>query len=124
MNKKQESIILFDGECCFCNSLVSFILRRDKHKKFQFIALQSYPGRTVLEDYGLPAIGLSSVVYIKNGHYYLKSSASLFIISDLGGLWRIFYVIVIIPKPIRDAIYNVLAKYRYRFFAKQKSCKL
>jgi predicted DCC family thiol-disulfide oxidoreductase YuxK len=120
----QQFIILFDGECGLCCSLIKFIQKRKYRVKFRYIALQSGEGEKILKEYGLSALGLTSVVYIRNNHCYLKSTAVLFILKDLGGLWQALYILRVIPKPVRDAVYNLVSKNRHRFIGKQKSCKL
>jgi len=119
-----HSIILFDDECGLCSSWVHFIKKQDRYHKFQYLALQSEQGQTMLESYGLPANSLSTVVYIKNDRHYLRSTAALSILKDLGGWWKGFYIFMMVPAPIRNFVYNVVAKNRHRFFGKQNSCKL
>ena len=116
------SILLFDGVCNLCDSLVGFVIRHDRSKKIIFSSLQSENGKSLLAQYGLPAGYLKSVVYIKENKYYTRSSAVLNILKDLGGGWSLFYGFIIIPVFIRDFIYNIIAGIRYRIFGKKISC--
>ena len=116
------SILLFDGVCNLCDSLVGFVIRHDRSKKIIFSSLQSENGKSLLAQYGLPAGYLKSVVYIKENKYYTRSSAVLNILKDLGGGWSLFYGFIIIPVFIRDFLYNIIAGIRYRIFGKKISC--
>ena len=121
MNIK-ESILLFDGVCNLCDSLVSFVIRHDRAKMIMFSSLQSDTGKSLLAAYGLPEGYIKSVVYIKENKYYTRSSAVLNILKDLGGVWSLFYGFIIVPVFIRDFFYNVIAGIRYRIFGKKVSC--
>ena len=116
------SVLLFDGVCNLCNSLVGFVVRHDRSKKIVFSSLQSDTGKSLLAAYGLPAGYIKSVVYIKENKYYTRSSAVLNILKDLGGVWSLFYGFIIVPVFIRDFLYNVTAGIRYRIFGKKVSC--
>ena len=119
-----EKILLFDGICNLCNNLVFFIIKRDPKSQFKFAALQSETGKLLLKKYILESNNLNTVVYIKGEKYFLKSTAILNIIKDLGGYWKLFYAFIIIPKFIRDFIYDLIAKSRYRIFGKKESCMI
>jgi len=118
------SIILFDGVCNLCNSSVLFVIKRDRSAKFQFAALQSKFGRYHLTTLNLPINALNTILLIKNGKVYSKSSAALEIARDLGGLWPAFYVFKIVPTFIRDVVYDFIAKNRYRWFGRQEACMI
>lgn len=117
------AIILFDGICNFCNSSVQFILKRDKTGYFHFASLQSESGASLLQKYRLPN-DLNSFVLLENEKYYTQSSAALQVCKRLNGAYKLFYVFIVIPKPIRDIFYNYLAKNRYKWFGKKESCML
>lgn len=119
-----EKILLFDGICNLCNNLVLFIIKRDTESQFKFASLQSEMGKLLLKKYILESNNLNTVVYIKGEKYFLKSTAILNIIKDLGGYWKLFYVFILIPKFIRDFIYDLIAKSRYRIFGKKESCMI
>lgn len=116
--------ILFDGMCNLCNGTVLFIIRHDKKERFVFSSLQSHIAATLLA--GLPptAEKMDSVVFIENGTIYTRSTAVLRIARRLGGGWSLFYGFIIIPPFLRDGIYDIIAKYRYRFFGKQEKCMI
>lgn len=118
-----SGIILFDGVCNFCDLSVQFIIKRDPAGNFQFASLQSEISQSLLKEHELPE-NADSVVLIENGRYYLKSSAALRICRDLSGLWRLIYILIIVPKPIRDFCYDILARNRYKWFGKKDHCKV
>ena len=117
-------IILFDGVCNLCNTSVQFILKRDRRSRFRFASLQGPAGQALLQRSGLPADHLDSFVLVENNNVYTRSSAALRVISRLGGGYTLFYVFWIIPRPIRDGIYDWVARHRYRWFGKEDSCWL
>ncbi len=117
-----ENIILFDEYCNLCSRLVKFIIKRDKKAKFLFVSLQSARGQSLLKNFGLPTDDFDSVVYIMRDKYYLKSSAILHILKELGGIWKLFYILIIFPTFFRDFIYKIIAKTRYRIFGRHDSC--
>lgn len=116
-------IILFDGDCHFCNQSVQFIIKRDKKGRYTFASLQSEVGQTLLTTYGVPK-ETDSLVLIKNNRYYLESSAVLHICRHLTGLWKLLTICLVIPPAMRNSIYRVMAKNRYRWFGKRNSCQL
>lgn len=122
--RNNENIVLFDGVCNLCNSLVQFIIRRDPEVKFTFASLQSVSGKTLLEKYELQTDFIDSIVYIKTDICYQKSTAVLHILKDLGGVWKLCFIFIIIPKFIRDFIYQIISKRRYKLFGKLDSCML
>jgi len=120
--QNQQAIILFDGVCNFCNSSVNFVIKRDRKAYFSFAPLQSKMAEKLFEKQisELP----DSVVLIENGSIFYKSTAALLIAKKLDGLWPIFYVLIIIPRSIRDWIYSLIAKNRYKIFGKKESCMI
>ena len=117
-----QKLILFDGICNLCNGSVRFIINRDPEARFTFASLQSNEGQRILSRFGLPTTDFDSFVYITEGHVYQRSAGALNLFKDLGGFWRGFYVLIIIPRPIRDLAYDIIARYRYRLFGKKDSC--
>ena len=122
MHNNQTHILLFDGVCNLCIGLVNFTIKRDSKEKFKFAALQSETGQALLKTFGLSANDFETFVLISGEKYYLKSSAGLHVLKELGGVWKVFYALIIFPKPMRDFIYNVVAKRRYRIFGKRDTC--
>ena len=120
----QPRTILFDGVCNMCNGLVQFIIKRDPKACFSFAALQSDSGRALLTLYGIPVTQTDTFVYICEKKSYIKSTAALKVLKDLGGAWKFIYILIIIPAPIRDFVYNLLARSRYKLFGKRDSCMM
>jgi len=117
-------ILLFDGICKLCNRLVIFVIRRDKDAKIKFTPLQSASGMSLLKKTGLSVHDINSIVFIEGENLFLKSSAVLHIFKALGCGWRLFYGFIIIPKFIRDFLYNIVARHRYRIFGKRETCMI
>jgi len=116
-----KSIILFDGVCNLCNASVQFIIKRDKGDYFRFSTLQSETGKAMANKYGVSA-NASSVILIEGEKKYSKSTAALRIAKKLSGLWPLLYLFIIIPPPIRNGIYRIVAKNRYSWFGKKDEC--
>lgn len=119
---KNKHIVLVDGCCNLCNGLVQFITKRDTARRFDFFSLQSETGHLLMRRHGLNAEEVDTVVYIIGERYFLRSSAVLAILKDLGGVWRLFYILIIVPKFIRDLLYDVVARSRYAIFGKRDFC--
>ncbi len=117
-------ILLFDGLCNLCNSSVNFILKRDKHAKFKFASLQSEIGKELCKQYNIDTNIVDSIILIKNDKVSIKSSAVLEILKDMPIGWRLLLIGIILPKFIRDWLYDVIAKYRYRIFGKKDECPI
>ncbi|MCS7067669.1 MAG: thiol-disulfide oxidoreductase DCC family protein [Meiothermus sp.] len=116
-------IVLFDGVCNLCNGVVRFIVRHDPEGRFRFAAQQSAVGQALLEQYGVPASEAlaDSVVVIEGGRAYLESDAALVIVRHLKGYgW--LRALRHLPKPLRDGLYRLIARHRYRIFGRQASC--
>ncbi|MBU8788588.1 thiol-disulfide oxidoreductase DCC family protein [Bacillus glycinifermentans] len=124
MKDMPGTIVLFDGVCNVCDGAVQFIIKHDPKGLFSFAPLQSDTGRKLLEQHGLSADHFDSMILIKNGRVYAKSAAVLHVAKGLSGLWRAAAVFLIIPKPLRDAVYDLLAKNRYKWFGKKESCMI
>lgn len=118
------AIILFDGVCNFCNASVNFLIDRDSEARFRFGALQSEEGLAVLRENGLPTDYFDSIVLIEDGQVWVASDAVLRATKHMPGLWPLLRVFRIIPRPIRDAVYDWIARNRYRWFGKQESCRI
>jgi predicted DCC family thiol-disulfide oxidoreductase YuxK len=112
----KKYIILFDANCKLCNNVVRFITGNDSKKIFCFIPLESVKGSEYLSRYNQKDVNKGSVLLIQDDKIYTKSNAVLHILKYLDGLWPLFYVFIIVPGFIRDPVYDVIAKYRYRWF--------
>ncbi len=119
-----KSLLLFDGVCNLCNSSVQFILLRDKKDRFRFASLQSDYGQNLLREHNLPTETFNSLVLVENGKVYKKSTAALRIARKLKGLWPLLFAFIIIPPFIRNFVYDIIAKNRYRWFGKKEECML
>lgn len=117
-----DNIVLFDGVCNLCNSLVKFIIRYDAGRKIKFAPLQSDIAAELLGNTVAGSFDADSVVYISGERYFTKSAAILHILKDMGRAWKMFYGFIIIPRFIRDFVYDIIARNRYRVFGKRDSC--
>ncbi len=122
MSNNEAHILLFDGVCNLCNSIVQFTIKRDPKEKFKFASLQSVSGQALLKKFDLPTEDFDSFVFINGDKFFLKSSAGLHVLKELGGVWKLFYVFIIFPRPLRDFVYNIIAKSRYKIFGKRDTC--
>ena len=123
MNKQlTHSIILFDGVCNLCNGAVNFVIKRDPGNVFKFTPLQEKQGVLLLKKHAIDAQELDSIVLVENKKVYTKSSAALRIARKLSNLWPLFFVLLIIPRFIRDGVYDFIAKNRYKWFGKKEQC--
>ena len=108
-NFKDKSIILFDGVCNLCNTSIQFILKRDFNKKYLFASLQSDAAKEILLQYTDEKINLETIILIENGKIYKKSTAVLKIWKNLNRLQSALYICIVIPRPIRDWFYTIIA---------------
>jgi predicted DCC family thiol-disulfide oxidoreductase YuxK len=117
-----EIILFFDGVCGLCNGLVDWLLPRDKQKRIKFATLQGTTAARLLS----PPLreDLNTVVLWYKGEILTESTAILTCLKELGGLWSLAIVLKIIPSFIRDSIYKIIAKYRYKLFGKLSTCRL
>ena len=107
-------IVYYDGDCGLCSRTVQFLKRNDKKKKFQYQTLESaFPGQQH-----------NSFIFREGEKLYFKSTAALRLVKQLGGLWPCLYTGVIIPRFLRNAVYDFVAKNRYKWFGKAKECQL
>ena len=118
-----SKIVLFDGVCNFCDSSVQFILKRDTKGIFKFASLQSEVGTQIIKQYEIPK-DIESFVLIDDEKAYYKSTAALLLSKDLKWPWKAMYIFMIVPSPIRNIFYHVIANNRYKWFGKKESCRL
>lgn len=117
-----QPVILYDGVCYLCNGVVNFLLKADKQKRFKFSPLQSDFGQSLLKQHHLPADDFESFVVVEGDTAYQRSSAALKVATSLGLPWSLAGIGWILPRPVRDAFYNVIAKNRYQWFGQHDSC--
>jgi predicted DCC family thiol-disulfide oxidoreductase YuxK len=120
----EQPVILFDGVCNFCNNAVNFVIKRDKKKQIVFAPLQSEAGKKLLEQHNLPADDMQSFIFIENGKAYSRSTAALKVCRYLSALWPLCYGAIIVPKFIRDGIYNWISRNRYKWFGVRQACMI
>lgn len=123
-NSEASAVLLFDGVCNLCNGFVQFIVKRDPEAKIHFTSLQSDVAKSILRKHQLPTEHLHSVVFVQDGIAHTQSSAGLRVLKTLGFPWSLFYLFIIFPKGLRDAVYDWIAVNRYRWFGKQESCMI
>jgi predicted DCC family thiol-disulfide oxidoreductase YuxK len=121
---RTPSIVLFDGVCNLCNGFVNFIIDRDPDHRFNFGSLQSQRAKVLLEGYPTELQELNTVVLLEGSKLYTRSTAALRIVRKLSGAWPILYVFIIIPRPMRDVVYNFIARKRYTWFGRQEACRI
>lgn len=119
-----QSILLFDGVCNLCNGLVLFIIKRDPDERFLFASLQSDPAQHLLRRFHFNKNYFDSLVLIQGNKVYTRSTAVLHLLKGLGGFWRFLYGFIVIPKPIRDSVYDKVAKNRYKWFGQKEKCMI
>lgn len=126
MHKHEEvkPILLFDGVCTMCNHLVTFVIRRDPQGKFRFASLQSVTGQRLLQQVKLPTANFNTFVLIEGNRYYTKSTAALHLFKKLGYLWGLLYLLMIVPRPLRDMVYHWVARNRYKWFGIKDQCMM
>ena len=121
---QEKPILLFDGVCNLCNNTIQFVIKHDPKGKFKFCSLQSTTGQEILKKFQLPTTDFESFVLVNGDKYYRKSSAALKMFTTLGGGWKLLAVFFIVPKPIRDYFYSLIANRRYKIFGRTDQCWL
>lgn len=124
METINHPVILFDGVCNLCNSSVQFIIKHDKKGIFRFASLQSEFGKKIIQQFDLANKNIDSVMLLENNAIKLKSTAALQIAKGLSGIYSALYGFIIVPRFIRDSVYDFIARNRYRWFGKQESCMI
>jgi predicted DCC family thiol-disulfide oxidoreductase YuxK len=121
---QQQNIIFFDGVCNLCNGFVQFVISHDPKGYFHFTSLQSEEARPYLKDFQMPTDQFNTIMLYENGKVYTRSTAALRILKKLSGGWPLLFAGIILPRFIRDAVYDFVAGNRYRWFGKEESCML
>ena len=121
---QHKQLVLFDGVCNLCNGAVNFVIKRDPGNVFKFAPLQEKQGALLLKTHAIDIQKLDSIVLIENENVYTKSSAALRIARKMSNLWPLFFVLLIIPRFIRDGVYDFIAKNRYKWFGKKEQCMI
>lgn len=119
-----DPVILFDGVCNLCNGSVQYVIRHDKEGYYRFASLQSQAGQQFLRQYNLPVQDFNSFVLIEDGKVYTRSTAALKVAKKLSGMVKLLYGFIIVPAFIRDGVYNLISRNRYKWFGKKDSCMI
>lgn len=119
-----HKIILFDGVCNLCNGSVNFFITRDKKDIFRFAALQSDIGVRLQKELNIDHENIESFILIDGNAYYKKSTAALKVAGMLGFPYNLLYPLLLIPPFIRNIVYDIVAKYRYKWFGKKSTCRV
>lgn len=117
-----SAVILFDGVCNLCNGFVQFVVARDPQARFRFAALQSTAAVALLREASVTAPLPDSMVLVEDGRVYMRSTAALRVARGLRFPWPVAYLLVIVPRVIRDRVYDFIAAHRYRWFGRRESC--
>lgn len=117
-------VVFFDGVCNLCNQSVDFIIKRDTSKNFRFASLQSEAARSLLKNKSIALQSIQTIILLKDGKSLYQSDAILEIVRELSAPWPLLYVFKIVPRFIRDGMYNLVSKHRYNWFGKQDSCRV
>jgi predicted DCC family thiol-disulfide oxidoreductase YuxK len=116
-----DDVILYDGVCVFCSRWVRFVAVRDKERRFRFTAIQSGYGTRLARAFGINPDDPDTNAVVHGGEVFFKSDAALTVLAHLPG-WGWVRVLRLVPKRLRDALYNLLARNRYRIFGKFETC--
>ena len=122
-------IVLYDGVCGLCNRLNQFLLKRDHHDRFRFASLQSKLAESLTLRHGADPKDLDTVYVVVDHnrpteHLLARSDAIIHVLTQLGGVWKLMGIAKILPRPLRDGLYKIVARNRYRIFGKHESCML
>lgn len=118
----EPSVLVFDGICLLCSAWVAFVLRHDRRGCIRFAAMQSSAGRNLLQAHGLDAGAPLSFLFVTGGKGYTQSDAVLCLVASFGGVWRLVAALRVLPAPLRDALYRLIARNRYRWFGRRDQC--
>lgn len=122
MNTADPPLLLFDGICNLCNGCIQILLKIDRRKQLRFASLQSRKGQETLTRFALALNPLPSIVLVDKGQAHFRSTAVLLSLRRIGGPWTIFYVFIAVPRPLRDLVYHLIARNRFRMFGKRTEC--
>ncbi|WP_298274020.1 thiol-disulfide oxidoreductase DCC family protein [uncultured Bradyrhizobium sp.] len=116
-----DDVILYDGVCIFCSRWVRFVIARDTARRFRFTPIQSDYGTRLARTFGIDPDDPDTNAVVHDGIAWTKSDAALTVLSHLPG-WRWTRALFAVPKPLRDAVYSLVARNRYRIFGKYETC--
>lgn len=121
-NEHEERIVFFDGVCSICNSTVDFLMREDEEGVLKYASLQ---GETASQFAEIPREDTpGSIIYKRGDEFHSKSTAVLLLLNDMGGFWKVLSFLRIVPKFLRNAVYDLIARNRYKWFGKKETCRM
>jgi predicted DCC family thiol-disulfide oxidoreductase YuxK len=121
---ENTAVILFDGICNLCNASVNLVIKHDRKDHFRFAPLQSQEGIALLKKFNVDQQEKETVVLIENNQAYTRSSAALRIAKKMSGLYPLLFGFIIVPPFLRNAVYDLIARKRYKWFGKKESCMI
>jgi len=123
MSEPEKPILFFDGVCGLCNQCVDFTIRHDPHGRVLFSTLQGTTATELLSEED--SRNLDTVLFFEHGTAFRRSSAIVKLLTHLGGFWKVLgWLLWIIPRPIRNLGYRLIAKVRYRLLGRKETCRL
>ncbi len=117
-------LVIFDGVCNLCETSVNFIIERDPDGTFQFVPSQTALGEALQDEYGVNTSSLDTVVLIKDGVVYTESDAAVEIAREFDGAWKLLSLSRFVPRPIRNRVYQWIARNRYAWFGRKDVCMM
>jgi predicted DCC family thiol-disulfide oxidoreductase YuxK len=121
---RHERVIVFDGVCNWCNAWINFMIDHDPQEKFKLGMLQSDQAKQILQELQLPAENFETFLLLEQGRIFTKSTAALRIVRQLSGFWPLLYIFIVVPRPLRDAVYDFVARHRYQWMGKADACRV
>lgn len=122
--REPRAILLFDGACSLCQGVMRFLAKRDPAGRIAFTALASDDGRRLLREHGLPEGLLDTVVLLQNGRVFLRSDAPLRAMRSLRAPWPLAALALVLPRALRDTVYDVIARNRHRWLGGEQACSV
>lgn len=117
-------VIIFDGKCVLCSRWARFVLKHDRRRRFRLLAAQTPLGTALYEHYGLDPVSYETNVLLEDGRAWLKSEGTIRMFERLGLPWSLMAVARVLPRALRDGLYNVVARNRLRWFGSRETCFL
>jgi predicted DCC family thiol-disulfide oxidoreductase YuxK len=119
-----DKILFFDGYCSLCNSSVDQMVRWDQKGVLKFASLQGETAKRLLPNPASVENDPDTVLYLRGGQIHDRSTAILLSLKDIGGVWALLSVFLMVPKPLRDLVYRFVARIRYRVFGRRDTCRI
>ncbi|RWA64723.1 DCC1-like thiol-disulfide oxidoreductase family protein [Mesorhizobium sp.] len=117
-------LIVFDGVCVFCSGFVQMIVKLDRDKRFRFATAQSPFGEALFRKYGLPTDNYETNLAVIDGDAFTKLDSFVAVMAALGWPWRAARLLLVLPRPLRDWLYDRVARNRYALFGRKDSCEI